>query len=271
MARMMKDSTWFEDNAVDVDFISTHEDLTPRGRFHAPISSAIILTKFRQKANSLGISLVNERGAMKKDGSRFMYVADVEDNTHPDYSLSVGFRNNSDQSLAFSAMFGSHVWVCSNGCCHGIVVPSKMRHTIGNVSNNLIDSKLEYVFSKFRENESVIHGQISTMKNTTLTDEIVGKFMRGLLGNFYVGAANGMRILDMTFNELENPTLNDRNDNSVMRLMNACSYVTTHKIKNPNHRVMASNFCNDLIMSIIKPEFRKIGDDVVDVESEELT
>ena len=100
MANIMKNAQWFDENVVDVDFITAHEDLTPNGRFHAPISSAEILTKFREKAINLGLRLVNEKGALKRDGKRFMYVADVEDNSHPDYALSIGFRNNSDKSLA---------------------------------------------------------------------------------------------------------------------------------------------------------------------------
>lgn len=265
MATLMKNKKWFDENAVDVDFIADHEDLTPRGPIHTPVSSAEILTKFREKAKNLGLRLVNEKGAMKRDGNRYMYVADVEDDSHPDYALSVGFRNHNDTSLSFNAMLSSHVFVCSNGVCHGVVVPSKMRHTRGNVHANLIEDKLDYVFNQFEANKDEIHEQISIMRNTTLSDDIVGKFMRGLVGNTHIGATNSMRILELTFDELENPTLNSHNDNSVMRLMNAASYVTTHKMKNPNQGVMASNFCNNLIMSIIKPDFHRIGESAVEV------
>jgi hypothetical protein len=79
----------------------------------------------------------------------------------------------------------------------------------------------------------------------------------------YVGAANLVRMLE----EIENPTLNSHDDNSVMRLMNACSYVTEHKITNPNQRAMASRECNNLIMSLITQNFTPLGD-VIDVEVE---
>lgn len=277
---MMKNKQWFDENVTDVDFITAHEDLTPRGPIHVPISSAEILTKFRAKAQSLGLRLVNEKGALKRDGLRFMYLADVEDDTHPDYALSVGFRNNSDQSLAFSGMCGTHIFVCSNGCCTSIVKPSKMRHTVGNVTRNLgfIDSKIDTIFSRFLEDKDAIVGQITAMQSTPLTDAIIGRFVRALNGewkgsgetskfvkNPLIGSSNLMQILA----ELDNPTLNAKNDDSVFRLHNAATYVTTHKMaqRNPAQAMMASRALNNIIMGLIKPDFTPLGD-VVEVEAE---
>lgn len=277
MANIMKNSQWFDENAVDVDFITAHEDLTPKGRIHTPISSAEILTKFREKANNLGLRLVNEKGALKRDGKRFMYVADVEDDSHPDYALSVGFRNNSDKSLAFSGCCGSSVFICANGCMSSIIKPSKMRHTIGNVTRNagFLDAKIDTIFERFLEDKDEIEGQIEFMRQTSLTDEIVGKFVRALNGewkadkfvkNPLIGSSNLMQILA----ELENPTLNRHDDSSVFRLHNAATYVTTHKMsqRNPSQAMMASRMLNNTIMNIIKPDFIPLGD-IVDVESED--
>lgn len=277
MANIMKNAQWFDENVVDVDFITAHEDLTPDGRIHTPISSAEILTKFREKAFNLGLRLVNEKGALKRDGKRFMYVADVEDNSHPDYALSVGFRNNSDKSLAFSGCCGSSVFICANGCMTSLIKPSKMRHTIGNVTRNagFLDAKIDTIFERFLEDKSAIEGQIEYMRQTSLTDEIVGKFVRALNGgwkgdkfvkNPLIGSSNLMQILA----ELENPTLNRHDDSSVFRLHNAATYVTTHKMsqRNPSQAMMASRLLNNTIMNIIKPDFTPLGD-VVDVEIED--
>lgn len=277
MANIMKNAQWFDENVVDVDFITAHEDLTPKGRIHTPISSAEILTKFREKALNLGLRLVNEKGALKRDGKRFMYVADVEDNSHPDYALSVGFRNNSDKSLAFSGCCGSSVFICANGCMTSLIKPSKMRHTIGNVTRNagFLDAKIDTIFERFLEDKGAIEGQIEFMRQTSLTDEIVGKFVRALNGgwkgdkfvkNPLIGSSNLMQILA----ELENPTLNRHDDSSVFRLHNAATYVTTHKMsqRNPSQAMMASRLLNNTIMNIIKPDFTPLGD-VVDVEIED--
>lgn len=277
MANIMKNGQWFDENVVDVDFITAHEDLTPKGRIHTPISSAEILTKFREKAHNLGLRLVNEKGALKRDGKRFMYVADVEDNSHRDYALSVGFRNNSDKSLAFSGCCGSSVFICANGCMSSLIKPSKMRHTIGNVTRNagFLDAKIDTIFERFLEDKGEIEGQIEFMRQTSLTDEIVGKFVRALNGewkadrfvkNPLIGSSNLMQILA----ELENPTLNRHDDSSVFRLHNAATYVTTHKMsqRNPSQAMMASRLLNNTIMNIIKPDFTPLGD-VVDVETED--
>ena len=279
---LMKNKQWFDENAIDVDFIVAHEDLTPQGRIHTPVSSAEILTKFREKAANLGLKLYNEKGALKRDGKRFMYLADVEDSSHPDYALSVGFRNSADQSLALSSCFGTHIFCCSNGCCSGVIKLSKMRHTIGNVQRTpgLIDSKIDLAFEKFSENRNGIESQIAQMQSTPLTDEIVGRFIRALNGewkgegeslrfvkNPLIGSSNIMQILA----ELENPTLNRKDDSSVFRLHNAATYVTTHKMakRNPMQALMASRLLNNTILGIINSAFNPIGDEV-DVEDAEI-
>lgn len=271
---LIKNKQWFDENAIDPDFIRLHEDLTPKGRIHAPISSADVLTKFREKAQNLGLRLVNEKAALKRDGGRFMYVADVESTFNKDYALSVGFRQSSDQSLAFSGCCGTHVMICQNGVCTSLVKPSKMRHTLGNVNDGCIDEKIDLVFERFSQDADAIRNQMALMSSTPLTDEILGKFVRMANGNWkgdrfvknpLIGSSNLMRILE----ELENPTLNSHEDSSVMRLLNAASYVTTHKMaqRNPSQAMLASRYANNLIMSIIKPDFIPLGDAV---EAEEV-
>ena len=269
------DGKWFTgENAIDTDFIRANEDLTPRGPIHTPISSAEVLTKFRDKAKSLGLVFTKENGALRKDGTRYMFTADVEDARHPDYALSVGFRQASDTSMAFSGMCGTSVFICSNGCCSSLIKPSKMRHTCGNVSNGFIDSKIDLVFERFLEDADRIVGQIEQMKATRLTDELVGRFIRKLNGewkgdrfvkNPLIGSSNLMAILA----ELENPTLNSNADNSVFRLHNAATYVTTHKmaLRNPSQATLASRLLNNTILGLIDEGFTPLGD-VVDVEVE---
>lgn len=261
---------WFttEDGATDVEFIKAHEIVKSRGKIHAPMSSADILGKFRDRAEYLGLKFKNEKGALLKvnekglGGDRYMYTAEVVDDAHPDYALSVGFRNFGDKSLAFSGMCGNTIFVCENGVCTSIVKPSKMRHTIGNVTRNegLLDSKIDHIFSRFLEDSDKIHDQIGMMKSTKLTDDIVGKFVRKIVNSPLWGGANIVRVLE----DLENPAYNSHDDSSVFRLMNACSKVTSHDMKNPNQGMMASRFCNNLIMSIIDSNFTPLGDDVKD-------
>lgn len=287
---------WFlnDDGSTNTDFIRQNERLESLGSKHCPISSAVILEKFRDKANSLGIELYDETAALLRPyvdknnggimgGNRFMYIANVRDNSHPDYALSVGFRNFGDKTLSFSGMCGTSIFVCENGVCTSICKPSKFRHTFGNVNTDgFIDMKVDAIFGRFMADRDEIHGQIETMRSVPLTNEIVGAFLKKANGewvkkndewkfvkNPLLGSANLLRIME----DLENPERNDRNDNSCFRLMNSCSHITSHVIKNPNQSAMASRFCNNLIMSLIKSDFRPLGDDVdgedvIDVESE---
>lgn len=279
---------WYrnEDGVLDTEFIRNHEDLTSLGSKHQPLSSALILEKFHNRADALGLKFNSEVGALQKEGigrkgvpiksNRFMYLAEVVDpNRNDDYTLAVGFRNFGDKTLSFSGMCSASILCCENMVCTGIVKPSKMRHTIGNVNNDgFIESKIDHIFKRFIEDSVEVHNQISLMKSTPLTNDILGEFVRKANGtwkgdkfvkNPLIGSTNLCHILE----ELENPTLNSHNDNSCMRLHNAGTYVTTHIMKNnPNRSAMASRAINNLIMSIIKPDFTPLGD-VVDVEVED--
>lgn len=267
MATMVLKNNWFKTadmNGNIVDFVRSHEDLTPMGSHHKCISSADLVTKFRERASSLGLVLANEKAGLEKRGKKFMYLADVVDDTHKDYALTIGFRNNGDKSLSYSTIAGTNVFLCCNGVCNSLCADSRMRHTIGNVDRNLIDTKIDIAFNHFLEDKERIHRQMALMNSTPLTDEIVGKFVKKMVHNPYVGAANLVRMLE----DLENPELNSHDDNSVMRLMNACSFVTTHKIHNPNQSLMASRECNNIIMGLIDSNFTPLGD-VVDVDTNE--
>lgn len=259
MATMILKNNWFktEDMGGDiVDFVHNHEDLTSMGRMHKCVSSADLVLKFRERAENLGLTLGKETAGLEKRGKKFMYLAEVKDDSHKDYALTLGFRNFSDKTLSYSSIAGNNVFLCCNGVCNSICKDGKMRHTVGNVDRNLIDSKIDIAFNQFINDKDRIHEQIAMMKNTILTDEIVGKFVKQMIHSSYVGSANLVRMLE----DLENPSLNSHNDNSVMRLMNACSYVTEHKITNPNQRTMASRECNNVIMGIIKSDFIPLGD-----------
>ena len=261
MATMILKNNWFNTSDMGndiVDFVRNHEDLTPMGSKHKCLSSADLVTKFRERAQSLGLTLTKETAGLEKRGKKFMYLAEVKDEAHDDYALTLGFRNFSDKTLSYSSIAGSNVFLCCNGVCNSICQDSKMRHISSNVDRNLIDSKIDIAFTQFINDKDRIHGQIEQMKRTTLTDDIVGRFVRQMIHNPYVGAANLVRMLE----DLETPTLNSRDDNSVMRLMNACSYVTTHKITNPSQQAMASRECNNIIMKIIDDNFIPLGDGV---------
>lgn len=260
---MGKNNKWFKENvAEDMDFLKAHEGIKAGGSdIFKPVLPSEILTKFRDRANTLGLKLVNENMALSKDGFKTMYVADIEGMNGDDYSLSCGFRNSTDRTLGFSGLMSDVCWICSNLCLKGLIVPSKQKNTIGNYDR--IDDKIDKVFERFINDKDIIHGQISLMKSTTLTDDIVGKFVKAM-----AKTEIGKRYIIDIVNDLENPELNSHDDNSCYRLLNAGTYVTTHKITNPLRGGDMSRLINNTIMNIISPNFSPLGD-VVDVEVED--
>ena len=252
------DNKWYRENATDVEFLREKEMFTTRSERHHPVYSYTILEKFRDKAHLLGMELVNEKGALLKKGDRYIYTAEVVDKTHPDYNLSIGFRNFNDGSLAFSGMCGSNIFVCQNGVCSSVIIPSRQRHTKG-IEN--IDEKIDTIFSRFLEDGKKTHEQIEMMKSTPCDDKIVMSLISRLIRGNKMGNTHICDIL----REYDKPRYNDNNDISVMRLWNACSAITTHDFRNPNDSVRVSQMLNNEILSIITPDFKPLGD-VVDVD-----
>lgn len=270
---------WFAENITDVEQLDNLSDAAYEarlngGRRHMPVRHSELLTKFRDKAESLGLQLANEQGRLKKDGERFMYTANIVDASNPtnDFALSLGFLSHNDMTKSFQGLLGSHVFMCCNGVCHGVIQPSRIRHTIGNVKSGRVFEKVDVVFDRFLAERGDVQSQIAMMKGTKLTDAKLGEFLLKITRAHRMGNKNILEIVNycddpakMIADEVENPTLNSKDDNSMFRLMNACSYVTSHRIKNPAAQQSTSKFLNDTIMGLISPGFKPVGD-IVDVE-----
>ena len=266
---------WFEvldENKIGfdgiVDFVKAHEQVSQGGRFHKPTLHSNLLTSFRNRANEVGLKLCDTKVGLSRDGMKIMVVANSENDKGDEYSLSCGWRNstNSQQSLSFC--FGSNCWICSNNCINGIVKPANMRNTIGNSTK--ITDKMDILFDKFDSNKENIKNQIFSMKNTILTDDIIGKFIKGLIKSGDMGNKHICDIIRDIMDDVENPSLNSHKDNSCFRLLNSCTKVCTHDISNPILGSNLSRKCNNIIMGIITPNFTPLGDDIDDVIEAEV-
>lgn len=268
---IIADKNWFVENAIEREFLMEHGKAESLGKIHRPIPHFEVLDKFRAEAAQRGLALVNEQGRLHKDGNRFMFTAEIEDAAHPDYNMSVGFVNYNNRQKSFAGALGSRILVCQNGLLTGLVQPSKQRHTIGNY--DLIGDKVKIIFDRFESERNNTHGQIDRMKHTHLTDDLLGRFLLAVHRHGGVGAANTFRVLDklaeMIGSELEAPTVNDRNDNSMWRLSNAASFIATHHVKSPLLQAETSKIFHDTIMQLIDPAYRPIGSiDVIDVKDD---
>lgn len=246
-----------------VDFVKANEQVDEGGRFHKPIPHSDLLVQFRDKAEKVGIKLCDTKVGLTRDGMKIMVVANSLSDKGKDYGLSCGFRNSTNSTQAFSGCFGHNCWICSNGCMTGLVIPSKQRNTIGNYDR--FGDKIDIIFDRFNSNRDVMNDQIQLMGSTKLTDEIVGKFILGLIKDGSIGNTHICNIV----REMDNPTVNKKDDDSCLKLLNAGTWVSTHEIKNPMQGMMASRIINNTIMGLIKDDFKPLGD-VVDVENAEV-
>lgn len=274
-ATIMTDSKWYDGNIIAIDELQSHESSAIRSSRFKPIPHSEILTAFRQKAQDYGLVLTEETGRLKKDGMRYMYsalIADKHDAQH-EYGLTVGFVSHNDGTKSFTGLLGSKVFMCCNMTYHGVVHPATMRHTTHNY--DLIGNKIDVVLTKFIEQRPMIFGQMKLLKETKLNDALLGQFILNLtrtkrFGNTKV--LDVVRYIDdptaMIVSELETPTLNKKSDDSAFRLLNACTYITTHKIENEAVKHELSKVMLDTLMTTIQgKDYQPIGD-AIEVQAE---
>lgn len=257
-ATLLKNNKYFPDNIIDTDFLRANEHLESHGPRHVPVSHALILDKFRNKCESMGLMLFNEQGALSKDGERYMYVAEVipEVCDNDDYHLAVGFRSFNDESSVFQMSCGVNVMMCSNGLQSSVIVPSKRKHQASIIG--LLDSKIECGLDRFKHDAKETEENIQLLKSTPYSDELLGKLLVALGRTKQIGNTNIMKILD----EVDNPSYNNKDDNTAWRIMNACTTVTTHRMTNPLLALDTSKVMHDELMKLIKPGFIPLGEAV---------
>lgn len=255
-ATLLKSSKYFADNIIDTEFIKANEHLESHGPRHVPVSHALILEKFRDKCENMGLMLFNEQGALSKDGERYMYVAEVipEVCDNDDYHLAVGFRSFNDESSVFQMSCGTNVMLCSNMMQSSVIIPSKRKHQASIIG--LLDSKIECGLERFKHDAKETEENIQLIKATPYSDELLGKLLVALGRTKQIGNTNIMKILD----EVDNPSYNDKNDNSAWRIMNACTTVTTHRMANPLLSLNTSKLMHDELMKLIKPGYVPLGE-----------
>ena len=247
-----------------IGFVKEHEAVAEGGRYHKPILHSDLLREFRSRANRVGIELANTQVALSRDGMKIMCVSDTKSDSNSEYALSCGFRNSTNSTQSFNGCFGSNCKICSNGLISGLIRPSCQRNTINNYGR--FGDKIDIIFDRFDANRDNVRGQIETMKSTRLTDAIVGRFVRALIAEGSIGNTHICNML----RELDNPTVNKKDDDSCYRLMNCGTWVSTHEIKNPLQGMTASRLINNTIMKIIKSDFVPLGDDILEAETVEV-
>ena len=108
---------------------------------------------------------------------------------------------------------------------------------------------------------------MSLLKSTKLTDSLIAKYILTLARTKQIGSTHVLDVLRFVdepelMTEVQSPTLNSKDDDSAFRLLNAATYMTTHRIKNPDAQNTASKLVLDSLMRAIQgKDYIPIGDD----------
>lgn len=216
------------------------------GPRHNPVNHGEMLERFKNRGTFNGVEITDEQGLLSPDGKRYMYVAETRyDSANMDFSFTVGFVNFNDRSRSFTGLAGMQVFVCSNLTISGMINESRTRHST-NVESRL-DEKIDTVFAQFANTRRVQLANVDAMKATKLTDELLGKFILWSTRQNFMGSTNLIRVI----NEVDRPTLNNKDDSSLWRLHNAATYVIRENINNPVLAVESTKRVNDGIMALI--------------------
>lgn len=241
-ASVINEKNWME--TTNIDQLRSIEALS-QGPRHNPVNHGEMLERFAGRAEDAGIKVASETGLLSPDGKRFMYVADVaHDQAAADYNFTVGFINFNDRSRAFTGIAGQRVMVCSNLCVTGLLTDSATRHST--FVEGRLDGKIDTIFAEYKKLCTSQTAAVDQMKEIQLTDELLGKFILNCTRADFMGAANLRRIIG----EVDTPTLNNKDDNSLWRLHNAATYVLRENVRNPLQVAESSKIINDEILKL---------------------
>lgn len=241
-ARVCNQMGW--DKTVEMDLLRSIQPVS-MGPRHNPVNHGEVLQRFLSRANNAGVKIESSTGLLSQDRNRYMYVADIRyDSIATDFAFTIGFVNFNDRSKAFTMLAGQRVFVCSNLCVTGVIDEGRTRHST-NVDNRL-DARIDTAFDTYNNMFRIQLNNVDAMKATKLTDELLGKFVLSATRMDFMGATNIRRIIE----EVDTPTLNNKDDNSLWRLHNAATWVIKENIKNPLFVAESTNKINSIISGI---------------------
>lgn len=226
----------------EVTSMETLKNLTfePQGPRHIPVPHDYAIEFFKNQLAEHGIEVTAEKTILSPDTMKCIYVADVlpygeKDN---DFSFSVGFINNNDRTKAFTGLAGTHVYA-NNATMFVSDGSFKTRHTT--TVKDMLYERTAYIIDWFNEYYKAQRGVIEKMKNTPVTDEMVGKLIMNYIREKYVlSSTNIKRIVE----EWDKPKYEVFKERNLWSLQNTCSEVFK-KIKSPMFKLLAMDVFNE--------------------------
>ena len=198
----------------------------PQGPRHVPVPHYAALVSFRDQLAEHNIQVLNETIVLSPDTFRLMYLADIAAKDTDEYVYQVGFINNNDRSEAFTGIAGTKV-LMNSAQMHYSDGSYKTRHTT-NVREMLYERNA-HIIRWFKEFYAEQTGRIEAMKNTEVTDEILGAVVLAYIRNRYTLSSTNIKNI---VKEYDDPKYDEFKARNLWSLQNTTAEVFK-KVKSP--------------------------------------
>ena len=213
---------------------------TPQGPRHVPVPHYVAVTSFKEQLADHGIKVLSDNMVMSWDTFRLMYLADVAAENCNEYVYQVGFINNNDRSKAFTGIAGTKVLI-NSAQMHYSDDSFKTRHTT-NVREMIYERNAHIItwFNEFYNNQT---NRIEKLKNTEVTDEILGAVVLNYIRNRYTLSSTNIKNI---VKEFDKPKYEEFKPRNLWSLQNTMAEVFK-KVKSPLLRLEAMELFNEAI------------------------
>lgn len=217
----------------------------PQGPRHVPVPHYDAIVSFRDQLAEHNIQVLSETIVLSPDTFRLMYLADIAAKDTDEYVYQVGFINNNDRSKAFTGLAGTKVFI-NNAQMHYSDGSYKTRHTT-NVREMLYERNA-HIIRWFEEFYAEQTGRIEAMKNTEVTDEILGAVVLSYIRNRYTLSSTNIKNI---VKEFDDPKYDEFKPRTLWSLQNTTAEVFK-KVKSPLLKLEVMEIFGETIDKFIK-------------------
>lgn len=229
---------------TDIENLKNFEHL-PQGPRHVPVPHYDAIVSFREQLAEHNIQVLDESIVLSPDTYRLMYLADIAAKDTNEYVYQVGFINNNDRSKAFTGLAGTKVFI-NNAQMHYSDGSYKTRHTT-NVREMLYERNA-HIIRWFEEFYAEQTGRIDAMKNTEVTDEILGAVVLSYIRNRYTLSSTNIKNIVKEFDE---PKYDEFRPRNLWSLQNTTAEVFK-KVKSPLLKLEVMEIFGETVDKFIK-------------------
>lgn len=189
--------------------------VTPEGTdTWTPIAHGEIADAVKAALSGTGLAPKQEDYGLTRDGARLFGLFTLA-GEHPDYALTVGFRNSHDKSFAASVCCGSRVFVCDNLAFAGeVTISSKHTRHLRKRLNRIVCEAVEKLTAK----RALVERRISLYKETEVRGQ---SHLHDLVLRSFRADAIPAQAIAKVIKEFEEPRHPEFSDPTLWSLQNA--------------------------------------------------